>query len=173
LAVTLLGTSAAQALAKALLPSGSQTVVLKIQFPPGGKASFSGTFAGKPLTGRFEKTDLSIGKKLCPNSKAEDVGAGTTFTYGGKYDGTTYTFSGCVNVHGTGNAVQISYRMRGKVGSTAMSGSTTGLAVIAKEMAVTYPFTGKVGGQVVTGTATLKGTYSNVTSLVPHLKVSD
>ena len=55
LPVTLLGTGVAQALVKALLPMGTQTVVLKIQLRSGGKASFSGTFAGKPLEGKFRE----------------------------------------------------------------------------------------------------------------------
>jgi len=176
LAASLLGTGVAQALVKALLPMGSQTVVLKVQLRSGGKSSFSGTFAGKPLQGKFEKTDPSIKEKLCQGTRAEDVGAGTTFTYGGKYDGSTYTFSGCLYVHGTGKTVQLSYRMSGKVGSTSISGSTFGpYSVNIKKLTVTYPFKGKVGSQVITGTATLKGTYSHVTvtSLVAHLKVSD
>ena len=150
--------------------------MVKVQIRSGGKSSFSGTFAGKPLQGKFQKTDPSIGKKLCPNSKSVvDSGAGTTFTYGGKYNGTTYTFSGCVDVHGTGSAVQVSYRMSGRVGSTSISGSTFGpYTVNVKKMTVTYPFKGKAGSQVITGTATVKGAYSPVTvSLVAHLKISD
>ena len=175
LTASALGAGVAQALVKSLLPTGSQTVVLKVQFRSGGKSSFSGSFAGKPLQGRFERTDLSITEKLCPASKSANVGAGTTFTYGGKYNGTTYTFSGCVDVHGTGSAVQVSYRMSGRVGSTSISGSTFGpYTANVKKMTVTYPFKGKAGSQVITGTATVKGAYSPVTvSLVAHLKISD
>jgi hypothetical protein len=48
LAVTLLRTGVAQAPVERLLPTGSQTVVRKVQFRSGGKSSFSGTFAGRP-----------------------------------------------------------------------------------------------------------------------------
>jgi hypothetical protein len=169
LAVSLLGTGVAQALVKALLPMGTQTVVLKVQFRSGGKSSFSGTFAGKPLQGKFEKTDSAIARTLCPKTEV----VGTTFTYGGKYNGTTYTFSGCISVHGLGNVLQISYRMSGKIGSTSISGSTTGLAANAKKLTVTYPFKGKVGSQVITGTATIKeaGNVDRAT-LVAHIKIT-
>jgi hypothetical protein len=152
--VTLFGTGVAQALVKALLPRGSQTVVLRVQFRNGGKSSFSGTFAGKPLQGKFEKADAPIMKKLCPNGKHLNIGAGTSFTYAGKYNGTSYTFSGCFN--DVLPASQMSFRMTGTIGSLPMSGSTVSLSVEGSTL--TLPFKGKVGNQVVTGTATLKRT---------------
>ena len=176
LTASALGTGVAQALVKSLLPTGSQTVVLKVQFRSGGKSSFSGSFAGKPLQGRFERTDLSITEKLCPASKSANVGAGTTFTYGGKYNSSTYSFSGCINSSLVGAKLNISYRMVGKIGSLAMNGRTVGYTQKLTPIAatVTLPFTGKVGNQIVNGTATLKETANgpNTTaSLVARMKI--
>jgi hypothetical protein len=169
LAVAVLGTGVAQALVTALLPTGNQTVVLKVQFRSGGRSSFSGTFAGKPLQGKFEKADLAIAKKLCPtNDYVENMG--TNFTYSGKYNGTFYSFSGCLEDSLV--LSKVSYRMSGTIGSVPMSGSTAGLSI--KGTTLTLPFKGKVGNQVVTGTATLKdsGNGPNTTAtLVAQLKV--
>jgi hypothetical protein len=170
LAVTLLGTGAAQAMVKALLPMGTQTVVLKVQFRSGGKSSFSGTFAGKPLQGKFEKTDPAIAKKLCPTNNAVE-NMGTNFTYGGKFNGISYTFSGCFKDSLVQS--QWSYRMMGTIASVPISGSTMGFTL--KGTTLTYPFKGKVGKQIVSGTATLRdfGNGPNTTAtLVAHLKIA-
>jgi hypothetical protein len=169
LAVTLLGTGVAQALVERLLPTGSQTVVLKVQFRSGGKSSFSGTFAGRPLQGTFERTDPAIAKKLCPTNDSVE-NRGTNFTYGGKYNGRSYSFSGCVKVSAV--LSKFSYRMTGKIGSVPMSGNTVGLSL--KGTTLTLPFKGKVGNQVVTGTATLRDSANGpnaAASLVAHLKI--
>jgi hypothetical protein len=168
LIVTCLGTGVAQALAGRLLPVGTRTVTLKVQYRSGGSSSFSGTFAGKPLQGQFEKADPSITESLCPTDGAHD--AGTTFTYEGKYDGTPYSFSGCVV---TSPAVaKMSFRMTGRIGAFSMSGRTVGGVLAATEW--TLPFKGKVGGQAITGTAILAGGGdgpNGVSTLTAHLKI--
>ena len=147
---------------------GTQTVVLKVQFRTGGKSSFSGTFAGKPLQGKFEKTDPAIAKKLCPTNNAVE-NMGTNFTYGGKFNGRSYTFSGCLE-----DALPISkasLRLTGTIGTVSMSGSTTGVTI--KGSTITYPFKGKVGNQVITGTATIKEAGNvDTATLVAHMKIT-
>jgi hypothetical protein len=168
LIVTSLGSGVAQALMRRLLPTGPQTVVLKVQFRGGGSSSFSGTFAGKPLKGNFEKTDPSISAKLCPTDSPNDIG--TTFTYGGKYNGTSYVFNGCVV--SSPAVARISFRMTGRIGSVSMSGRTVGGALTAT--AWIMPFRGKVGSQAVSGTATLTGggdTPNGVSGLTARLKI--
>ncbi len=168
LVVTSLGSGVAQALVGRLLPTGPQTVVLKVQFRSGGSSSFSGTFAGKRLQGNFEETDPSISAKLCPTNSPNDTG--TTFTYAGKYNGTSYVFNGCVV--SSPAVARISFRMTGRVGSVSMSGRTVGGALTAT--AWTMPFRGKVGGQAVSGTATLTGggdTPNGVSILTARLKI--
>lgn len=168
LVVTFLGSGAAQALMGHLLPLGTRTVTLKVQYRSGGSSSFSGTFAGKSLQGQFEKTDPSIWKELCPTDGAHD--AGTTFTYTGQYNGTPYTFSGCVV---TAPAVaKMSFRMSGRIGSLAMSGRTVGGVLSATQW--TLPFKGTVGGQAITGTAILTGGGdgpNGVSTLTARLKI--
>jgi hypothetical protein len=170
-AVILLQSGVSQALERTLLPSGSQTVVLKVLFRSGGKTSFSGMFAGRPLQGKFERSDPAITKRLCPNN-ASIQNIGTNFTYGGKFGATAYSFSGCIQ--GSANPAKISFRMVGKVGSVAMSGSTT--SYLIKGSKLTLPFKGKVGSQIVTGSATLSasGNGSNTAeSLVARLKITN
>jgi hypothetical protein len=64
--------------------------------------------------------------------------------------------------------------MVGKVGSVAVSGSTT--SYLIKGSKLTLPFKGKVGSQIVTGSATLSasGNGSNTAeSLVARLKITN
>ena len=114
-------------------------------------------------------SDPAIAKKLCPTNDSVE-NRGTNFTYGGKYNGRSYSFSGCVKVSAV--LSKFSYRMTGKIGSVPMSGNTVGLSL--KGTTLTLPFKGKVGNQVVTGTATLRDSANGpnaAASLVAHLKI--
>ncbi len=130
-----------------LLPSGSQTMLIRVTFRSGGKTSFVGKFAGGAITGEFEKPDPAMARTLCSDKEAALMG--TTFTFSGIFDSRPYSFSGCVDVR------TFTYHMAGHVGSLGVSGSAVWKNWRQDSPEITLPFNGRVGSQSISGTATL------------------
>jgi hypothetical protein len=159
------GTVIGSALAK-IFPTGKQTATIHVDFVSAGHArpSFSGTIAGQALTGTYSPGNVTLAEKLCPGTPGPDA---TIFTYSGQYNGTAYSFSGClaypshyVPVPCAGRVVCLpgfKFLIRGSIGDDAISGSCTAFASYKKISEtverINFPFSGTVGHESVTGTA--------------------
>lgn len=185
------GTVATQGLAHLLLPTGPQTATIRINLTTSRPPSFSGDIAGQPLTGRYSAGTVSA-RALCP--QRSPLSSPGTFTYSGTYDGQAFSFSGCTAAEMLGptgsptgtsgnplsstTGMRLTFRVRGHVGSAALSGSaiwTIKNVSSSCEHAgctISMPFSGSIGSQKLSGTATITEESSRVGEIVAKLTVS-
>jgi hypothetical protein len=81
------------AVATGVLQPGTAHASLDIVMTGGGASTFSGTFAGHSLSGRWSPPDLAATRRMCPKAEPGALGMGGTFT--GTFDGMSFVFHAC------------------------------------------------------------------------------
>lgn len=149
------------------IPGGNQTVRLLINGTHSQRPTYSGTVAGKPLSGEL----IAVTRPM--NTRCFDLpgpAAGPAhpfqFAYAGSYNGQQYTFAGCLTLS-VGAVTAFAFSIRGQIASVPFAGSTrlatpSTLCMNLTEPTPqfikecdTFPFSGVVGSESITGSVAL------------------
>jgi hypothetical protein len=135
------------------LPIGSERATITITVPPSGRPSFSGTVAGRQLSGSVTGTG-TVSTSTVTGSGA--VNFGDAFDYSGSLGGHPYALHVALVVPSGGSGLLdggINFDVSGTYGSEPVIGTARFVVTSPTARTLTVPFGGSVGTQSISGSA--------------------
>jgi hypothetical protein len=139
------------------LSAGPTTAEIVVTLPRTGQPSFSGTLAGRPLTGVISGNGMTSG-----------TNGGPVATYKGTLGNVPYLLHVSLKPFPSG---QIAFNVRGTYGSEPVTATAQFEFGSATARSLTVPFSGRVGSQAVDGVATATPTPGNGVQINARLSV--